>query len=919
MTTDFKATQVQTNKIIVTGSFAGDGSNQLLIYNYAADDSGSPNQGQIDPTKFDTTSGIGSDVFLFVSGGVATRGTGGSYGVTVIGGDLHVSGNLTVDGTSPGGGGGGNEYWESTVAGEIFATGSLVSVTGSVWASFLSASNGLEITGSFTHGTNTSASSTNSHAQGDSTTASGNYSHAEGSGTTASASGAHSEGVLTDASAQGSHSEGYSTTASGNYSHAEGESTTASGQYSHAEGASGGGGSLIASGYASHAEGYNTTASGSYSHAEGYYTTGSGEASHAEGETTIAGGHGSHAEGQFSVATGSYSHAEGVNTLSSGTFSHAEGYHTTGSGNFSHAEGGYTLASGNGSHAEGESTNSSGNYSHSEGDRTVASGNHSHSEGDHTLASGNGSHAEGFYTTASINIAHAEGAYSKALGAASHAEGTYTIADGITSHAEGWGSATHLRGFTVVYVDSDGVDPANGIFQLDSVYGDITTDIQNASNITSRMVTDGDIAGGFIGDRRVYDFVGTNFESSNTWITCSNPYGMSPLTAIPYAGSIIASFAPLEWQLSNLTTPPDQAITGTISHAEGIESISIGSGSHAEGFRTLAIGVSKDLTSNSPGAATWGAHAEGLGTIAYGNTSHSEGVLTIASGEASHAEGDGSTASGDASHAEGESTTASGDFSHAEGSSTIALGDYSHAEGIFTIASGSGQLAAGKYNQRNNDFSLFVIGDGIADDDANRSDIVRVNSGTLPGSGSFEVTGTIRSTLGFSGSLTQLTDGTPYLIAGTGIQTSTGSNGAVTISTAGSSGLATGKQYLAPYTATTSTTTLAIGQFSWVPADYVGLTSVTVRAIMSTDGTANHTGSLQVHNLTSGSYLDLVDTPSVGTFFEITSSIPTLVTSSNLLTGITNFDNSSTSVYEVRVSGSSANNTFIGGVELVFG
>ena len=936
MTTDFKATQVQTNKIIVTGSFAGDGSNQLLIYNYAADDSGSPNQGQIDPTKFDTTSGIGSDVFLFVSGGVATRGTGGSYGVTVIGGDLHVSGNLTVDGTSPGGGGGGggNEYWESAVAGEIFATGSLVAVTGSLWASFLSASNGLEITGSFSHGTNTSASSTNSHAQGDSTTASGNYSHAEGSGTTASASGAHSEGVLTHASAQGSHAEGYNTTASGDYSHAEGDSTTASGESSHAEGAitiaSGQyshaeGESTTASGYASHAEGESTTASGDYSHAEGasggpggsliasgyashaegYNTTASGQHSHAEGETTIAGGYGSHAEGQFSIATGSYSHAEGFNTLSSGTFSHAEGYYTTGSGNFSH------------------------------------------SEGDHTLASGNGSHAEGFYTTASINIAHAEGAYSKALGAASHAEGTYTIADGITSHAEGWGSATHLRGFTVVYVDSDGVDPANGIFQLDSVYGDITTDIQNASNITSRMVTDGDIAGGFIGDRRVYDFVGTNFESSNTWITCSNPYGMSPLTAIPYAGSIIASFAPLEWQLSNLTTPPDQAITGTISHAEGIESISIGSGSHAEGFRTLAIGVSKDLTSNSPGAATWGAHAEGLGTIAYGNTSHSEGVLTIASGEASHAEGVYTTASGDASHAEGDSTTASGYASHAEGDSTIASGDYSHAEGvyttasgdashaegdsttasgyashaegIFTIASGSGQLAAGKYNQRNNDFSIFVIGDGTADDDASRSDIVRVNSGTLPGSGSFEVTGTIRSTLGFSGSLTQLTNGTPYLIAGTGIQTSTGSNGAVTISTAGSSGLATGKQYLAPYTATTSTTTLAIGQFSWVPADYVGLTSVTVRAIMSTDGTANHTGSLQVHNLTSGSYLDLVDTPSVGTFFEITSSIPTLVTSSNLLTGITNFDNSSTSVYEVRVSGSLASSTFVGGVELVFG
>jgi hypothetical protein len=135
---------------------------------------------------------------------------------------------------------------------------------------------------------------------------------------------------------------------------------------------------------------------------------------------------------------------------------------------------------------------------------------------------------------------------------------------------------------------------------------------------------------------------------------------------------------------------------------------------------------------------------------------------------------------------------------------------------------------------------------------------------------------------------------------------------------AASSGLATGKQYIAPKTTTNSTAALMAGQFSWVPADYVGLTSVRVRAIMSTDGTVNHTGSLQIYNLTSGSYLDLIDTPATSTYFEITSSTPTLVTSSNLLTGITNFDNSSTSVYEVRVSGSTANNTIIGGVELIF-
>lgn len=112
MTTDFKASQVQTNKVVVTGSFAGDGSNQLLVYSILADDTGSPNQGQIDLTKFDTTLGIGTDVFLFVSGGISSKDVGGSYGVSVIGGDLHVSGNLTVAGT---GGGVGTKYWlEST-------------------------------------------------------------------------------------------------------------------------------------------------------------------------------------------------------------------------------------------------------------------------------------------------------------------------------------------------------------------------------------------------------------------------------------------------------------------------------------------------------------------------------------------------------------------------------------------------------------------------------------------------------------------------------------------------------------------------------------------------------------------------------------------------------------------------------------
>ena len=185
-------------------------------------------------------------------------------------------------------------------------------------------------------------------------------------------------------------------------------------------------------------------------------------------------------------------------------------------------------------------------------------------------------------------------------------------------------------------------------------------------------------------------------------------------------------------------------------------------------------------------------------------------------------------------------------------------------------------------------------------------------------SGSFFASGVISATLGLSGSLTKLTDGTSYIIAGSGVTVASSSNGAITISATGGSGLATGKQHVAGASTSATTSPLMIGQFAWVPADYTGLTSVRVRAIMATDGTANHTGSLQIYNLTSGSYLDLVDTPSSGKHFTITGSTSTLVSSSNLLTGITNFNNSSTSVYEVRVSGSTANNIIVGGVELIF-
>lgn len=393
-----------------------------------------------------------------------------------------------------------------------------------------------------------------------------------------------------------------------------------------------------------------------------------------------------------------------------------------------------------------------------------------------------------------------------------------------------------------------------------------------------------------------------------------------------YLTTASATSAHAEGQATRATGPYSHAegwitfTSGQASHAEGYFTSASAVYAHAEGERTIAAGYASHAEGyfSEVTAQGYNAHAEGYASIASASFSHAEGASTKTRANYSHAEGYGTITYGLFSHTEGDRTETYGDYSHAEGLQTVTTGAYSHAEGWGTIASGSYQHVQGKFNKRGNDFSLFVIGDGTGTTDQARSDILRVNSGTLAGTGRVEVTGTLAATRGLSGSLTKLVDGTNYLLAGTNITLSTGSNGAVTISSTATGGASTNSKQIAYMTTKAGTITQAVGQFAWVPSDYSGLTSVIVRAIMSTDSSANHTGSLQIYNLTSGSYLDLVNTPATGKHFTITGSAPTLVTSSNLLTGITNFNNSSTSIYEIRVSGSTANNTIIGSVELIF-
>ena len=250
---------------------------------------------------------------------------------------------------------------------------------------------------------------------------------------------------------------------------------------------------------------------------------------------------------------------------------------------------------------------------------------------------------------------------------------------------------------------------------------------------------------------------------------------------------------------SNVTITTSSAGYVTIAAAGGGGGSPAGSDSYIQYNDGGSFGASSDLTYTTNGISgkmylsgtfsqgyfnvAGGAYsaAQGQGTIASGDNSHSEGYEAAATGQASHAEGYRSRASGNGSHAEGTETTATGNFSHAEGSQTIAAGISSHAEGRGTIASGSYQLVAGQYNKRSNDSSLFVVGNGWGDFDSYRSDVLRIESGSL-GNGKVQVTGSIEATTGLSGSLTRLTDGRSYLVAGQGISIVSSSNSPVTVS-----------------------------------------------------------------------------------------------------------------------------------------
>jgi len=95
MSKDFRASQIEVTKIILSGGIGPAGIGGLIYSGSVATN----REGGIPASML---ANVGSDTMLFVSGVIGGKGTSGIF---LVGGDLHVSGNLTVDGTSPGGAG----------------------------------------------------------------------------------------------------------------------------------------------------------------------------------------------------------------------------------------------------------------------------------------------------------------------------------------------------------------------------------------------------------------------------------------------------------------------------------------------------------------------------------------------------------------------------------------------------------------------------------------------------------------------------------------------------------------------------------------------------------------------------------------------------------------------------------------------
>lgn len=316
--------------------------------------------------------------------------------------------------------------------------------------------------------------------------------------------------------------------------------------------------------------GTNTQA-GTYSHACGYDNKATGTAASAEGYSNMATGWASHAEGEKSRATGSKSHAEGAETFAGGSCSHAEGY--------------LTQTTQSGAHAEGYKTYASGWYAHAEGQENVAQGNHSHTEGIHTVAFSEDCHAEGYQTAAVGYYSHAEGyglSSQHTLTGDANAV-TYTI-DSVPEFLRTGNLVKYNNGTgTITLARISSIDVEKSQITLSKTLS--TTAITNASVVIYVY----GVAMGYYSHVEGYACIAAD--------SCCHAEGYKTQSLIGY------------------------------SHSEGQETVANNWESHAEGKLTQANGKQ--------------AHSQGLETQANGTASHAGGYLSQANNDYSMAQGQG--------------------------------------------------------------------------------------------------------------------------------------------------------------------------------------------------------------------------------------------------------------------------------------
>lgn len=563
---DFRSDQIQVNKLIVSGANAGS-AECLLVYPLSSQ--GTPaNQGNIDPAIFDTTT-IGSDTFFYVSG--STGGKGGSTPtIAVFGGDLHVSGNLSVDGS--GAGGGSAQIWFSDISGSTYSTGSV-----QIRNEFVGEI-GLVVTGSSVIAGIGSYATGSSVASGEETVASGLCSHSEGQ-----------YGV---ASGDYSHSEGYNSTASGNHSHAEGFATTASG--------AGG-----------HSEGDGTLASGINSHAEGRMATSSGLGSHAEGTMTIASGDYSHAEGRKTRAHADFNHAEGEGAEAFGVGSHAEGFETNAIGNWSHAEGSYT--------------DTPGDFSHASGIRTIASGSGQNVVGKYNLRNndfslfvvGNGTDDDDFLRS---DIFRVNDTSVEVTGSFISSK----ITGSLSGTVDGSPFLIGGPGITTVY-NTNGQWEISGSSGGTSLWSEINSTIiytTSSIEITRLSASLGAEISGSVtqGIRNIASGDNSHAEGQDTIASGQATHAEGSSTqASGFFSHAEGVFSTANGDFSH-AEGNGTTTSAEYSHAEGVGSSTNGSYSHAEGYYTLTNGPASHTVGWQTVANGSGSFAAGLGTIAEGET-----------------------------------------------------------------------------------------------------------------------------------------------------------------------------------------------------------------------------------------------------------------------------------------------------------